>query len=1217
MWSLLTLPTVCSYAATKEVVFIDSAVPNSQLLINNIRPDVPVIRLEAGIDGVVQIANALLTHHGLDAVHLISHGAPGKVFLGNGELSSDNLNLYVKQLQSISDSLQRDGSLLVYGCNIAYNYSGREFIQDLRTSLQRHVAASTNQTGNNQIGGDWALEYHDSDSLPALPVAMAQLENYKNVLYYIDNATAPSFSPNISDLNGSGFTAYINSIASLPDGKIALLVTTYDADWHTEKTYVRVVNANGSIIFTADITSAMGSRATNFNANKIYGLSTGSIVVTWEGTTNGCDNNTSNLFQFIMLDASGNITKSATDISTGTASYNCYTGAAELSNGNLAFFYQWAGDAYNMRVFGSDGTAVTGAQTIPKPIACTSTYSHSIAANANGKFMMVSHCYGYDKYFGVLYNNDGTVSQVSGADTFDLSSVNKGGAAQSNLTALTDNNFVAVYMGEPGADHTSRDERYRLVQPNGTLGTEVIRQTVGNGYIGDIYGLKDGGFILRRWDGSTIAYADLYNNGGVAQETNRSLDSAASSGWYDFVTSGKNQGFLYYNDNTNVIHLYNFASTNTSPAFVGTTTTLTVNQNAGATDIKGLLHASDADSSQTLTWSQSVAPNQNGSLSFSSATASSGGTDITPGGTITYTPAPGFTGTESFTVQVSDGSLSATRQIVVTVSIASPTATTNSATAVTQASATLNGTVNAHGNSTSVTFDYGPTTSYGSTISATPSPVTGTSNTPVSASISGLECNTTYHFQVKGTSSGGTVTGADTTFTTSACVPGAPTIGTATAGSQQATVSFTAPSSNGGAAITGYTVTSDPEGLTGTGIASPITVLGLTNGISYTFTVTANNISGAGNASAPSNSVTPKANQIITFDNPGSQNFGTTPTVSASSNSGLPVAFSSTTTNVCTVNSTGVLAFLTTGTCTINADQAGNSIYLAASTANQSFTVNAVVPGTPTIGTATAEAGQALVSFSTPSFTGGASITGYTVTSNPGGITGTGTSSPITVSGLANGTAYTFTVSATNSAGTGNVSSDSNSVTPKANQSITFTNPGACNFGTIPTLSVSADSGLPISLSSGTTAVCAVTDSGVLLFLKAGTCTIHADQAGSNIYQAATRVTQSFSVNAVVPGAPINVIATAGDAQATIAFSPPSFTGGVVISHYTITSDPDGLTATGTTSPITIIDLNRDTTYTFTVTATNSVGTGPASLPSNSVTPKLFSWPLFIPSMTR
>lgn len=436
--------------------------------------------------------------------------------------------------------------------------------------------------------------------------------------------------------------------------------------------------------------------------------------------------------------------------------------------------------------------------------------------------------------------------------------------------------------------------------------------------------------------------------------------------------------------------------------------------------------------------------------------------------------------------------------------------------------------------------------------------------------------------------------------------PGAPTTVVATAGNTQATVTYTAPASDGGSAITSYTATASPGGATGN-CAGPtacmITVTGLSNGTAYTFTVTATNAIGTSSASTASNSVTPKANQTITFTNPGAQNFGTSPTLSATATSSLTPTFSSSTTGVCTITSGGSLTFVTAGSCTIDADEAGNASFNAAPTVSQTFTVNAVVPGAPTIGTATAGDTQVSVAFSAPASTGGAAITSYTATASPGGATATNATSPVIVTGLTNGVAYTFTVTADNSAGTGAASAASNSVTPKAAQVITFANPGTQNFGTTPTLTATSDSLLTPTFTSSTTGVCTITSGGALTFVTTGTCTINADEAGNGSYLPASQVSRSFTVAPVAPGAPTSATATAGDTLASVSFNAPAFTGGTSITGYTVTSNPGGFTGTGVSSPINVTSLTNGVAYTFTVTATNAAGTGSASAASNSVTP--------------
>ncbi|MDH4479952.1 MAG: fibronectin type III domain-containing protein [Rhodoferax sp.] len=294
--------------------------------------------------------------------------------------------------------------------------------------------------------------------------------------------------------------------------------------------------------------------------------------------------------------------------------------------------------------------------------------------------------------------------------------------------------------------------------------------------------------------------------------------------------------------------------------------------------------------------------------------------------------------------------------------------------------------------------------------------------------------------------------------------PGAPTIGTATAGNASASIAFSAPSSNGGAAITGYTVycVAGKTTKTGEATSSPVTVSSLTNGKVYSCTVKATNSKGTGAASGAV-SVTP-----ISITVPNAPTIGTATAGNASasiaftvpsSNGGAAiigytvscVAGKSTKTGTAT-SSPITVPSLTNGkvySCTVKAtNSVGDSAASGAVSVTPAALTTTTVPGAPTIGAATAGNASASIAFTAPSSNGGASITGYTASCVTGSTTKTGTasSSPVTVSNLTNSTAYSCTVKANNSVGS-SAASGAVSVTPVAGTTITYSTPS--NFADV------------------------------------------------------------------------------------------------------------------------------------------------------------------------
>jgi hypothetical protein len=248
-----------------------------------------------------------------------------------------------------------------------------------------------------------------------------------------------------------------------------------------------------------------------------------------------------------------------------------------------------------------------------------------------------------------------------------------------------------------------------------------------------------------------------------------------------------------------------------------------------------------------------------------------------------------------------------------------------------------------------------------------------------------------------------------------------------------------------------------------------------------------------------------KDSQTITFGALSNQALGTAPfLISATASSSLAVSFASTTYGVCTASGSTV-TLVTLGTCTIQATQAGNGTYAAATPVNQSFQVtpesqaisfgalsNQTLGTAPFTLSATASSGLAVSFASTTSAV--CTVAGTTVTLAEAGT--------CTIQATQAGNATYAAATPVN---------QSFQVTAE-NQTITFGALSNQALGSAPfALSATASSGLAVSFASTTSAVCTVSGATVTL-AAVGTCTIQATQAGNANYSAATPVNQSFQV---------------------------------------------------------------------------------------------------------
>jgi hypothetical protein len=182
-------PSASSSSASDSDDSSDSATTASAPVVSPDR-NVIVYTLDADRDGVEQISEVLADYQDVAAVHIVAEGSWGAVRLGNTALHHNNVqSQYGDQLSAWGDALSDDADILFYGCNVADGDAGADFIAALSALTGADVAASTDETGSSDQGGDWTLEAATGLIETGLVISSAGQANWNNLMAQITVTT--------------------------------------------------------------------------------------------------------------------------------------------------------------------------------------------------------------------------------------------------------------------------------------------------------------------------------------------------------------------------------------------------------------------------------------------------------------------------------------------------------------------------------------------------------------------------------------------------------------------------------------------------------------------------------------------------------------------------------------------------------------------------------------------------------------------------------------------------------------------------------------------------------------------------------------------------------------------------------------------------------------------------------------------------------------------
>ncbi len=636
---------IVKHEQAQELMIVDGAVPDKALFYKDLKANVDVVELAPGQNGLAQLTDILSRYKNLKALHIVSHADAGVVYLGNSKITEASLRAEIDILSELDNSLNDGADLLFYGCNLASGQAGKGFLELISHSTNLDVAASSNDTGASNRGGDWDLEISTGNIETEQPFSIAALRDYTSLLVVADGA--------------KNFAGWAGS------GGATLSTTDFDMTAHD--------GAGAETIQLSGTSAYMQENAAGATNGYFYVQADGAQTATFELTglvmsEYGGDRTTSDLYIIGNVSGGGTVTSSTLN---GTGGQDTFTfGAGQLGTFSgvaltgFKVYFDTVGtaDYTNFDSFtvangaGPNGaptnitlTSSTIAQSATSLGADIGTLDATDADDSSFTFTLVSNGTAANGACGGGKDADNASFQVNTA-TFETAGALAAGSydvclqANDGTTTFEKTHSITVTDDVPPVYENSTPSLSGVTNSGATINVQL--DEIGTAYwvvVADGAGAPSVGQVKLGQDSGGGGAIDSGNFAIGTASTNLTDTLAGLTGLtaYDvYVVSQDDEGSP--NVQASVTGPVNLTTLSTSPAISIAAGNLAYTENAAVTQVDSAGTLSDADGDAewdggTLTVQISANADAGDELSIPDnvvGTINTSGTDILDGGTV-------------------------------------------------------------------------------------------------------------------------------------------------------------------------------------------------------------------------------------------------------------------------------------------------------------------------------------------------------------------------------------------------------------------------------------------------------------------------------------------------------------------------------------------------------------------------------------------------------